>query len=269
MACRAPANVALQQGDVRRQSRLHVTPAFRFGAGLAILATAACPFSPIHAQSSGLNGVVALSSQLIDRGVAIAPATPTLQGAVSWVSASGWSLGLSGSSEVRSPGHIVEAVAQASRSWSLSDDWQMQANLLYYKARMSTYDRTELGVGWIYRDVLTFNLSAARVLHNSHQSPRAAADLSLHWPLAWHFSFSAGVGVAQSLVADANSQGHVRGAPYGYHPMNHYAYGHAGLLWEHGPWQMELDRITTDPDLRRQRGNLSASPWVAAISRSF
>jgi hypothetical protein len=182
-------------------------------------------------------------------------------------------LGVSGSTEVRSPGHVVEALAQASRSWSLSDDWQMQTSLLYYNypgnARSRAYDRAELGVGWVYRDVLTFTLSAAHVFRTGNRRPRAAADLGFHWPLAWHLSLSAGAGIAESLVPPANYHGHTHTGPNGYHPASHYAYGHAGLMWSNGPWQVELDRIATDTDMPRPRANLSTSPWVATISRAF
>jgi uncharacterized protein (TIGR02001 family) len=238
-----------------------------------VLTMAACPSAPLHAQSSTLGGTVALSSQLVDRGMAITPATPILQGAVSWTTASGWSLGVSGSTEVRSPGHVVEALAQASRSWSLSDDWQMQTSLLYYNypgnVRSRAYDRAELGVGWVYRDVLTFTLSAAHVFRTGKRRPRAAADLGFHWPLAWHLSLTAGAGMAEALAPPANDRSHTHTDSYGYHPASHYAYGHAGLMWSNGPWQVELDRIATDTDMPRQRANLSTSPWVATISRAF
>ncbi|HEY0197604.1 MAG TPA: hypothetical protein VGC19_03555 [Rhodanobacter sp.] len=257
---------------LQRRGDTFVRP-HRTAAGLLVMVMAACLSVPLHAQSSSFDGVVALSSQLVDRGVAITPATPILQGAAAWTTASGWSLGLSGSTEVRSPGHLVEALAQGSRSWSLSDDWQMQANLLYYSypssARSRAYDRAELGVGWIYRDILTFNLSAAHAFRTGSHRPRAAADLSLHWPLAWHFSLSAGAGIAEALVAPVSYRGYTRTSEYDYRGSNHYAYGHAGLLWVDGRWQLELDRIATDTDMRHQRGDLRASPWVATIFRSF
>ena len=102
----------------------------------------------LHAQSSNFGGAVALSNQLVDRGLAVTPKTPVLQGALSWTTPSGWSLGLSASSETRSPGRVVEALAQASYAWSLSSDWQMQTGLLYYRygndSHWRVYDRVEL-----------------------------------------------------------------------------------------------------------------------------
>jgi len=233
---------------------------------LAMLILAACPSGALHAQSAGVQGEVALSSQLVDRGVAVTPATPILQGAVSWASPSGWSLGVSGSTETRSPGHLVEALAQASRSWVLSSDWQMQAGLLYYdypgNSRSRAYDRAELGVSWIYRDILTFAVSGARVLHTDDHRTRGAADLDFHWPLAWHFSLSAGAGIAQTLMP-----AHGR---YSYGVANHYAYGHAGLIWSDGPWRVDFEHIANDQDVRWSRHNPSTvANWVTTISRSF
>lgn len=51
-----------------------------------------------HAQSSA-SGTVAVSSQLVDRGIAVTGQTPVVQGAASLGFPSGWSLGLSASVE--------------------------------------------------------------------------------------------------------------------------------------------------------------------------
>jgi uncharacterized protein (TIGR02001 family) len=256
-----------RDGGIRR------TAANRTCLGFMSVAMATCFSTPVHAQSTTFNGAAALSSGLFDRGQAITGNTPILQGAVSLTSTTGWSLGLSGSTELRSPGRLVEALVQASRDWSLSSDWQMQASLLYYRypgengSRAS--DRAETGIHWTYRDVLTFGLSAIDVIGARDHQLSGAADLSFHWPLAWHFSLSAGVGVTQPTVAPYT--------PYGrgysdYRDSDHsglHGYGHAGLLWSRGPWQIELDRMMADPAIQREWDVLGASPWVVTISRSF
>jgi uncharacterized protein (TIGR02001 family) len=240
--------------------------------GLMSMTIATCLSMPLHAQSTTFNGTAALSSELVDRGQAITGNTPIVQAAASWSTATGWSLGVSGSTKVRSPGRIVEALVQASRDWSLSSDWQMQANLLYYKYpgenRSRAYDRAETGVAWSYRDVLTFGLSAIYVIGARDQHPRGAADLSFHWPLARHLSLSAGVGVAQPLMAPYTPY-HGYSSYYDYNRTGLHGYGHAGLLWSNGSWRMEIDRIMADPGTQRQWASLGASPWVATISRSF
>ncbi|MEP6907123.1 MAG: hypothetical protein ABI858_03960 [Pseudoxanthomonas sp.] len=245
------------------------------------VALAICLPASVHAQSTNLHAVVALSSQLVDRGLAITPATPILQGAVSWTLPDDWSLGLSGGTEVRSPRRISETLAQASRHWRLSSDWQMQASMLYYhyfgNARSRVYDRGEMAIDWTYRDVLTFGLSAARVIGAGDHRPRAAADVNFNWPLGWQVSLSAGAGVAQALaVRPPDRYAHGRGGSYSYRRYAHlydngspYRYGHAGLMWSDGTWRVELDRIVTDSGAQRLPGYPAAVPWVATISRSF
>jgi len=258
----------------------HRGPAIRVG--FAALTAGACLAPPLHAQSTTFSGAVALSSQLVDRGQAMTRTTPILQGAASWTFPAGWSLGLSGSAEVQSPSHIVAALAQASRHWSLAGDWQMQANLLYYRysgtARSRAFDRAEAGLSWTYRDVLTLGLSTIYVIGSKGQHrPRGAADISFHWPLARRLFLSAGAGATQSPIAPYNAYGYVRTSHQDYDHTSSYdrvregihAYGHVGLLWSHGPWRVELDRILADPKTRWQWDVMGASPWVATISRSF
>lgn len=279
-----PARARLPHGNSSRS-------VVRAGPVFAWLLMSACLPPALDAQPTTFGGTVAISSQLVDRGQAITGDAPTLQGAASWTFPaaetasqtlpSGWSLGLSGSTEVRSPGRIVDALAQASRYWSLPGDWQMQVSLLYYKypgnAGSRSFDRTETGVNWSYRDVLTFGLSAIYVIGAKNRQPRGAADINLHWPLARHFSFSAGAGITQSLTAPYSPYRHdytkSRGHAYASHSdsvrANHYSYGHVGLLWSSGPWRVELDRIIAAPEAQQQWTNLGASPWVATISRSF
>ncbi|RUL70917.1 hypothetical protein [Dyella choica] len=239
--------------------------------------------TPTHAQTSNLNGAVALSSQLVDRGLAITPVTPFLQAAGSWTSANGWVLGLSAGTPLRSTGHGSEALAQVGHYWSLADDWRMQAGLVYYtypgNARARAFDRAEASINWMYRDVLTFGLSAIRLTRGSNHQPRGAADVDFHWPLPAHFSVSAGVGVAQPLsttpyygsstYGSHEAWGYYYGG--GYYPYrrprtsSYYGYGHLGLAWTYQAWRVELDRVATDPSQR----SLAAAPWVATIAWSF
>jgi uncharacterized protein (TIGR02001 family) len=227
----------------------------------------------LHAQSATFNGTAALSSQLVDRGQAITGNTPVLQAAAAWTFPAGWSLGLSGGAATSSPGRVVEAMAQVSRHWPVSDDWQLQASLLYYRypgtSRSGASDRTETGLDWTYRDVLTLGVSAIYVLGPRGHRPRGAADLNLHWPLAGHFAFSAGAGVAQSLATSYRPYrgGYARRYRRGASGLG--SYGHVGLLWSKGPWRIELDRLLADPAIRRQWDRVDASPWVATLSRSF
>jgi hypothetical protein len=160
----------------------------------------------------------------------------------------------------------VQAIAEATRYWPVSANWQMQANLLYYsrpngEGPLHPPGRMEAGFGWTYRDVLVFSLSAFRATGGQNRQWHGAADLDLHWPLAGHFSLSAGIGVAQSPAAFYGG--------YDYGLANHYRYGQAGLIWSRGPWNIEFDRVMTDTGASHLRGSPSVSPWVATISLTF
>jgi len=243
-------------------ARWHATLPTRWRACLALGATLllGLPGGALHAQSSSFGGVVALSNQLVDRGLAVTPKTPVLQGALSWTTPSGWSLGLSASTETRSPGQVVEALTQAAYAWSLSTDWQMQTSLLYYRygndSHWRTYDRVELGANWIYRDVLTLGISEARLIHTGGRGPRGGADIGFRWPVAPHLSVTASVGTAQYLIPPYNRE----------YPR--YQYGHAGLAWDNDGWRVELKRIVTE-HAPRPDGSPSVSRWNATVSKAF
>jgi len=266
--CPRHASIALHRcrtGFGRRGGHLA-----RTGLAWLALAVAACHPALLHAQSApGTTGTVALSSQLVDRGLAITPATPVVQAAASWTSSTGWSVGLSGSAEARSPGRIAQTLLQGARHWSLSADWQMQAGLLYYHyaggVGAAVHDRGEVGVHWLYRDTLAFGLSASRFIGSGDRRTRAAADLDFHWPLTEHAFLSAGAGVAHVPPARYRRHGHYRS----YDRDGFYRYGQVGLMWVNGPWRLELDRVMTDLGSWRSTGYVEAQPWMATISRSF
>lgn len=229
----------------------------------------ACLSAPLHAQSSRISGEVALASQLVDRGLAITPATPVLQGAISWTSSKGWSLGLAGGAEVRSPGQPVVALARISRSWALSGDWGAQASLLYYDYRSQRgrgiSDRADANLYFTYRDTLTLGLSAIRVDVGQDQRVLGAADVDASWPVTRHVSLSAGAGIAQAVVRAHDPWGY----GHGYDRVQLYGYGNLGLAWSDGPWRLQLDRNANSLGARGAYGAWGPSHWVATLSRSF
>lgn len=239
---------------------------------LAALATGAGLPWTVQAQTATFNGTVALSSQLVDRGLAITPDTAILQAAGSVTLPSGWAFGASASGEVRDLSPLAEAFVQASHYWQIAPDWQFQAGLIYYDYPSrggGTFNRVEASTNWTYRDVLTLGVSALYPTGSTSHKLRGAADVSFHWPLPWQFSLSAGAGYAQAQVPYyvTYPNGH---SSYGYHGgnrVNSYGYGHLGLIWSHGPWRAEIDRMLVDHTMRDE--NLAASPWVATISFSF
>lgn len=231
----------------------------------------ACLSTPLHAQSSNFSGEVALASQLVDRGLAITPATPVLQGSVSLALPEGWSLGLAGGVEARSPGRLVVALARVSHFWALSSDWQAQASLLYYDYRADDGrgipDRADASLHFTYRDTLTFGLSAVRVSGNQDRRLLGAADLELRWPLTRHVSLSTGAGIAQTAVASYEPGSYQH---YGHDaPIELYGYGHLGLAWSDGPWHLQIGRNMNSLGERRVYGTQASSNWVATLSWSF
>jgi uncharacterized protein (TIGR02001 family) len=232
---------------------------------LALPATVAL-CGPLHAQDAPFGAAVALSSQLVDRGLPLTSTTPVLQGELHWNSPRGWSLGIAAASELRSP-RLDEGLLHAAYSWPLSANWQMQASLLYYDApgrgRGRPYRRVEGDLAWIYRDVFTLNLAALHPLGSRDGRIRPAAEANLRWPLGGHLSLLAGAGVAR----------YMRGAGYaGYYGESrsaYYRYGQAGLAWSSGRWRVELDRIATRGAPPARRGTGGLSPWLASMSWSF
>ena len=235
-----------------------LAPRRRLAVGAALLA-----FGIPAAHAGDWGGSVAVSSQLVDRGVAVTQPAPIVQGAVNWMSRDGWSLGVSASYQTRSPGRVAETLTQVAKSWSLSDDWQVQAGLLDYRYPGSpkatrNYDRTELGASVIWRDVLTMSVSAIQMAHRGG-GPRGAADVGFRWPLGWHVSATGGLGLAQYLWP-----------AYRYHAYarpDRYSYGHGGLVWQNGPWRVELIHVFTNRE--RNYGERSVSPWTATVARTF
>src|SRR3546814_2601600 len=122
------------------------------------------------------------------RGLAISPATPILQGSASWMSPGGWSMGLAGGVELRSPGQPVVVLGRVSRFWSLSDDWLAHASLLYYDYRAERYrgipDRADANLYFTYRDTLSVGVSAMRPSGDQARGLLGAADRDVSYPRA-------------------------------------------------------------------------------------
>lgn len=236
------------------------TNIWRAGSHWLLLAAMLCP--ALAAKAADLGGAVAINSQLVDRGIAITSRTPVVQGSVYWAPAAGWSLDLSAAVETRSPEQLLESGIALSRHWTLSDRWQAQASLSYYRYRYAVDDkewdveRTEASVGWTYRDMLTFSLSASRMPGGGRVY--GAADVTVQHSLSEHFALSGGLGIAQPPRFD---DGQAR--------SGHYRYGHAGLIWSRGSWSIELDRVATSANVPRPWGGPRVSPWVATLSVAF
>src|SRR3546814_16236723 len=95
------------------------------------------------------------------------------------MSPGGWSMGLAGGVELRSPGQPVVVLGRVSRFWSLSDDWLAHASLLSYDYRAERYrgipDRAEANPSFTYRDPLTDGYSPMRPRGTQPRRPPTGA----------------------------------------------------------------------------------------------
>jgi len=226
-----------------------------------MLAAAACIAAP--ALAADLAGTVALSSQLIDRGVAIAPRSGAIQGALYWAPARDWSLSASAALDAGSPPRLLQSSFAVARDWTLADDWRLRAGLTrsryYYtggRDRWWRVERNEVQASLLYRDLLSLSLSAAR-LHGSERTT-LALDLTLQRPLTQRVAVSAGLGVAGiARYGDGNDRD------------GYYRYGHLGLSWSRGDWRVDLQRIHAGAGAPRPWNAPQASPWLATLALSF
>lgn len=271
MAWMTPSSVTISSASWARctdRVRGRLVPFSRPGRalpiGLAALALA-LPRAPLHAQAAPFGGTVALTSQLVDRGLPLTSTRPVLQGELRWDAPSGWSFGVAAASELRST-RLAEGLLHVAYSWPVSTNWQMQASALYYDAprreRARGYQRVEADLAWIYRDILTLNLAARRPVGSADARTNPLAEANLRWPLTRHFSLLAGAGVARFQRGYGYYRYYGEGSAY-------YRYGQAGLAWSGDRWRVELDRIATDGAPRARRGTGGLSPWMASVSWSF
>ncbi|PPV00332.1 hypothetical protein XpopCFBP1817_00515 [Xanthomonas populi] len=218
--------------------------------------------SPCGAMADNVGGAVALTSQLIDRGISIAPNTLTLQAAGYWLPSPGWSVSTSVALQSPSLSKPVAITAQAARAWMLDDRWQMQASLLYYgyptNQATRTFDRQEASLAWSYRDALTLSLSTFN-FPRADQSPwNLAIDVTASIPLRNDVSLSIGAGCSRFPAM-----------AYGAAASGRYQYGQLGLKWSRARWTLKLERIATSSNTPRLQGGPGETPWLGTVSTTF
>ncbi|UKE56566.1 hypothetical protein [Xanthomonas translucens] len=229
--------------------------------GALALAAALC--LPCTALAAKVGGAVGISTQLVDRGIAVSSDTPSLQLAGYWLPAPGWSLSASASSALNAPGHQLLTTLELSRSWTLSDSWQMQAGVVRYSYPGNRINRllnrNEASIGWSYRDRLSVSVGAFALPDSYPGRWYGAGDLTVHQPLLAQLSLSAGIGISQAPAVLYGVDDYA----------NHYSYGHAGLMWNAGAWSAEIDRVFSDAHSIYTRRRNGIWPWVATVSRAF
>ncbi|MBB4132663.1 MULTISPECIES: hypothetical protein [unclassified Xanthomonas] len=218
--------------------------------------------SPAAAMAENVGGAVAVTSQLIDRGISIAPNKVTLQAAGYWLPAPGWSVSTSLALQSPSLSKPVAVTVQAARAWMLGDRWQMQASLLYYgyptDQATRTFDRQEASLSWSYRDVLTVSLSTFN-FPRADQSPwNAAFDATASLPLRDDISLLIGAGSSRFPAM-----------AYGSAASGRYQYGQLGLKWSRARWTLKLERILTSSGTPRMQGGPGETTWLGTASTTF
>lgn len=198
--------------------------------------------------------MLALASDLTDRGLQYGPRRPVLQGELSALVDGRWAASLSGSVQGdSSPSHF--AGARLSRYWTLSNDWEADAALSWYDHRhdpIVRYRYAEAGASVAFRDVLSLGLST----RNYTQWPghlRWAVDTGLRWPIAGDWSVNGNVGWAQLPTYDGKR----------------YRYSGAGIGWQRNGWSAGLSRIGADSTARTHLGSSARPHWSAFIAKDF
>ena len=210
----------------------------------------------VSAQTRSVVGEVGVSSSLVDRGIVIGPHRPIAQAQVTLYDTSGWSAGLAVGVQAGAS-NPSQVLVRGSYEWLLSNDWQMQANALYYcypsDSGLKMFDHLEAGASWGYRDMLALSLTGHqyRIPAPGRPRPHWTAELNLRWPLAEHVSLLSGIGQAQ-LDHDGG-----------------YLYGQVGTAWSQGPWRAEVSYLHTDRRAVTVFGNNAARHWSVLLARSF
>ncbi|MFA0922444.1 hypothetical protein [Xanthomonas fragariae] len=227
---------------------------------LLLLALVTSPCGSALADNVG--GTVAVASELIDRGISIAPNKVTLQAAGDWLPSPGWSVSVSAALQSPSLSKPVAATVQVGRAWMLDDRWQMQASALYYAypadRQSRTFDRQEASLAWSYRDVLTFSLSTFNFPRSQRSPWIMAIDVTANVPISADFSLSAGAGVSQFPAM-----------AYGAANAGLYRYGQLGLKWSRAGWTLKMERILTSDNTPRMQGGPGETPWLGMLAKTF
>jgi len=224
-------------------------------AGLCAGASAAATQPP---GASEWSGAVALSSQLVDRGVATTAPKPILQAAAHWSPGEDWTLSLSAAAAADSPASPLQSGVAATRTWPLSDRWRWRVGLSHSRylvagVRSWRVERNELQMGWQYQDRAALTLSAVRL--RGHARPYAALDLTWNRALTPQWSLAAGLGAAEIA---RYRDGVARSGAYGY--------GHLGVVWRRGRYSAELYRLAADSGAPRPWNVARAEPWTLTLA---
>ena len=226
----------------------------------ATLRTAGLSWALALASSAGAqplqwSGEVAISSDMTERGVSPWPDSPIAQGVIALSDATHWVSSLTIATAL-DRSHATQLGARVAGYWSLSQDWQLQARLVYYTYPDSQsnwpYERIEATLGAGYRDLASLEYSWVR-LSESDRRLYPAIDLGLRWPLGDQWALAGGVGSAELPAW----------------PGRHYRYADAGVVWREGPWRASLRYLWTGQPTRGMFGEFARPHFSATVAWSF
>ena len=205
--------------------------------------------------ASGLTpgGELALTSDYVYRGVSESGGHGAVQGDLHVATPGGTFLGVWASSRDQDlePDANAELEVYLGHRFTLSSTWNATLSArAHYFLGASTYtpsdDYQEIAASLTYLDSWSVSITsipnAVRYWFNTRLSraPAWVADTSGQWLLGRQFFVTAGAGYYRS-----------QGTGPGMDRATGYAYGNAGLAWEHGPFRADVGYFLTQDAARR------------------
>jgi uncharacterized protein (TIGR02001 family) len=221
--------------------------------GLFLLAGTARAGISDFVASLAPGGELALTSDYIYRGVSESDGHGAVQGDLHVATVGGTFLGVWASTRAQDlePGANAELEVYLGHRFSLSSAWNATLsarahNFLGASSYSPSDNYQEISASLTYLDSWSVSLTsipnAVRYWFYTRLSraPAWVADTSGQWSLGRQFFVTAGAGYYRS-----------QGTGSGTHRATGYAYGNAGLAWEHGPLRVDVGYfLTQDAALR-------------------
>ena len=256
----------LEYSDQILLYRAFITRAFRPHALIAVVLLLMSFAVSAKGGAKDWNGSLGVTSDYVYRGVSSSWERDAYQAGLQMRLGEQWQVGVSASTvETRdNTGTPIEAIASASRNWSLSADWQLRAGYLHHQyfghRTLYSFDYDELFASASFRSqlALSVQLSPNAARYRYQQSPErglvAAVEVTWLQPLFWEFSGSVGAGY--------NDLSSIYGTGY--------AYGHAALLRDIGPLGLSVMFINTDDHAAYIYGSeITGKRWAATARWRF
>jgi uncharacterized protein (TIGR02001 family) len=241
-------------------------------AALLLLSAAARAGVADFAGSLAPGGEIALTSDYIYRGVSQSDGNAALQGDLHVASPGGTFLGVWASSrdDELEPGANAVLELYLGHRFILSSSWSATLgarshNFLGASSYQPSDDYQEVSAGATYLDSWSVSITcipnAVRYWFYTRLSrePAWVADTSGQWSLGRQFFATGGAGYYRS-----------QGPSAGIERATGYAYGNAGLAWEHGPFRADIGYfLTQNAAARSYPYPIAEHKFAGTVSWSF